>query len=55
MTFQQWMRAVDSEVYALAGVSVHDLADQTFRDWYDDEIEPSEAAEMALENEGFPF
>lgn len=55
MTFAQWMRAVDEAVYATAGVSVHDLADQPFRDWYEDGLTPQEAAEETLIDEGFPF
>lgn len=55
MTFRQWMQEVDREVQAIAFLSVHDLADQPFRDWYDDGVEPLEAAEMTLEDEGFPF
>lgn len=55
MTFREWMESVDRETQAIGGVSVHDLADQPFRDWYDDEMGEVEAAETALENEGFPF
>lgn len=53
--FEWWMREVDSHVQKLSGVSVHDLADQPFRDWFDDEMPAREAAELALEDEGFPF
>ena len=55
MTFAQWMRAVDEAVQATAGLSVHDLADQPFRDWYEDGLTPQEAAEETLIDEGFPF
>lgn len=54
-SFDQWLQAVDLAVSAIAGVSVHDLADQPFRDWYDDEMSPQEAARTMLEEEGFPF
>jgi len=55
MTFRQWMQAVDRQVQAIAFLSVHDLADQPFHDWYNDGVEPEEAAQMTLEDEGFPF
>jgi hypothetical protein len=53
--FSSWMAAVDLEVQRLASVSVHDLADQTYRGWFDDGYPPEDAAREALENEGFPF
>lgn len=49
------MLQVNREVSRIAGLSVYDLADQPFREWYDDGIDPDEAAEMTLEDEGFPF
>jgi len=53
-SFTQWMREVDANVWRLAGVSAHDLPDQTYRDWYECEYEPEDAAEEALSNAGFP-
>jgi hypothetical protein len=53
MTFEQWMQKVDSAVIRQTGVSVHDLADQCFHDWFDDGITPVQAARLTLENEGF--
>ena len=55
MNFEQWMEAIDRAVFRIAFCSVHDLSDQPFRDWFDDEISPEEAAEMALEDNGFDF
>lgn len=52
MTFEQWMKAVDREVEAIIGLSVHDLADADFRSWFEDEMEPEEAAAYLLEAEG---
>jgi len=49
--FACWMEAVDREVEHRSGVSVYDLADQPFRDWYEDDINAAEAAGMALEEE----
>jgi hypothetical protein len=51
--FDQWMTEVDAEVLGTAGVSVHDLADQPFRAWWDDGLSPTEAAELSLESEGW--
>ena len=51
--FVDWMRRVDRAVIRKSGCSVHDLADSCYRDWYDDEVKPSEAADMALAEEGF--
>lgn len=55
MTFEQWMQKVDSKVGAMTGLSVHDLADQPFRDWFDDGMSPREAALETLENDGYPM
>ena len=51
--FDSWMNTVDREIQNRAGLSVHDLADQPFRDWYDDGMWPEDAAEETLEAEGF--
>lgn len=53
MSFQAWMRAVDSAVQAEVGLSVHDLADANFRDWYEDGVSPSEAAVDVLADNGW--
>jgi hypothetical protein len=55
MTFEQWMKGVDSALLKISGLTHRDIADQPWRDWFDDEVPPKEAAEMALEDEGFPF
>ena len=52
-SFDSWMQKVDSAVMRRSGVSVHDLADQCFYDWYNDGITPVQAARLTLENEGF--
>lgn len=46
--FATWMQAVDNEVWALVGVSVHDLPDCLYRDWYDDSTNPKIAAKRAI-------
>lgn len=53
LTYALWMQAVDSEVWRLVGLSVHDLADVEFRSWYDDELSPAEVARMAIEADDF--
>lgn len=54
-TFDQWMKAVDEACYRLAGLSIHDLPDQSFRDCYDAGESPDEFTREVLEDEGFPF
>ena len=56
-TFDAWMAEVDAALLALTGeITSHlDIADQPWRDWFNDELSPEEAAEEALEEEGFPF
>lgn len=55
MTFQEWLAEVDLEIAALCGLSHADLADQCWHDWYDDGMSPQVAAELCLEEEGFPL
>jgi hypothetical protein len=51
--FDVWMKKVDKAVIARSGVSIHDLADQPFADWFEDGISPSQAAKLSLESEGW--
>ena len=53
MDFKTWMHAVDVAVEHRAGVSVHDLPDCCFRDWYEDDTPPVTAAKRALRDAGF--
>ena len=55
MTFREWMKLVDTEIERLCGLSYRDLDDAPYRDWYDAELDPLEAAEEALENARFPI
>ena len=50
MTFEQWMKKVDRIIGERVGLSYLDLADQPYRDWYDDGMTPSEAASAAIED-----
>lgn len=49
-TFDEWMKRVDIILYRTRGVSVYDLPDCTFRDWYDARVRPIRAANKALRN-----
>jgi len=51
--FDLWMAKVDQAVARKSGLSVYDLADQCYRDMYDDGFTPSQAAQVALSEEGF--
>lgn len=53
--FSSWMNAVDEAVWMIAGCSVHDLPDYSFRALFDDGAAATEAANEALENAGFVF
>ena len=54
LTFEQWKRQVDSAIGEVCGLSSDDLADCTYRDWYDSGVSPSDAAQLALEENDFP-
>jgi hypothetical protein len=51
--FERWMQHVDGYVWRLVGVSVYDLSDCPFRDWFEDELPPIEAARKAVKRDGF--
>jgi hypothetical protein len=54
--FDTWMKQVDRAVSAKTGVSVHDLPDCSFRDWYDQGVSASSAAARcvkAAKSEGY--
>jgi hypothetical protein len=51
--FDEWMDRIDSLLFSTRGVSVHDLPDCPYRDWYDNErLRPIRAANRALKNAG---
>jgi hypothetical protein len=47
-TFEIWMKEVNLYVIKLCGLSMHDLADVCYRDWYDDTVSPATAARRAV-------
>lgn len=51
--FHSYMIEVDREVRALTGLSWLDIEDFTYRDAYDDGVDPETAAREALENSGW--
>lgn len=55
MTFDQWMAEVDVVMVGMSGLDHNCIADQTWWDWWNDEVPAQEAAEEALANEGFPI
>lgn len=50
--FAHWLREVDGHLVGALGLSHRDLPDQTWRDWFDDQLDPGEAAQLCLDNEG---
>lgn len=52
-SFAAWMQQVNAAVLAQAFVSADDLPDQPYREWYEDDLSPEEAATTALEDAGF--
>ena len=53
--FDAWLARVDAHISRLSGLGHEDVADQPWYDWWEDGLSPAEAAENALEDEGFPF
>jgi len=51
-SFEQWMNRIDLLMWKHRGVSIYDLEDCPFRDWYDDRIRPVRAANRALKRAG---
>jgi len=52
--FHVWLRVVDAVIARHVLIGVFDLPDRCWRDAYDDEVLPVEAAQDALHDEGFP-
>ncbi len=48
--FEHWLAKVDAAVEARTGMSLSDLPDCCFRDWYDDGVTPSAAAARVIRN-----
>ena len=52
LSFEDWMREVERAVQQRVGLSVHDLADVPFMDWYEDGVSPRSAAARAIRSAG---
>lgn len=50
VTFEQWTELVDAAVGRQLGVSVHDLPDIPFQDWFNEGFTPGEVAVMVEED-----
>ena len=48
IAFRNWMQEVDACIDDLSGFISDDLPDCPYRDWFDDDMSPEEAAEFAL-------
>ena len=47
-SFEVWMKEADRLCGASTGMSLYDLPDCCYRDWYDDGMTPKQAVRMAL-------
>ena len=50
-TFEEWMARVDRLVSRHVGISVYDLEDAPFMEWYEDRVRPIRAANKALKRQ----
>ena len=48
MTYDEYLKAVDSEMVAMAGVHIADISDYCYRDAWEDDIPPKRCAKLAL-------
>lgn len=48
--FDEWMGQVDELCVAATGFSVHDFADATWRDYFNDGLSPAAGLETAVED-----
>ena len=53
MTFTSWMEQVDQELVAQCTLDSNCIVDYDWYGWFSSEVPPKEAAEMALQKEGF--
>jgi hypothetical protein len=53
MDYNDWLTAVNDAVRIMTdGFNISDLVDYDYRSLYDEGLEPAEAAEMIVENDG---
>jgi hypothetical protein len=53
-TYSNWKQSVNRQIDELSGLSCDDLADACYREMYDDETIPRDAALAALEGSDYP-
>ena len=53
INFTRWLANVDQHLLRMVGLTHRDIADQTWRDWFEDDVSPVHAAREALFNEGW--
>ena len=51
-SFEAWFTSCDALLTRCRGISINDLPDCRFRDWYDDRLRPIHAVNRALELAG---
>ena len=51
--YQAWMAEVDAICSKISGTSVYDLSDQPFKDWWLEGWDAGDAAEAALDDNGW--
>lgn len=51
-TFERWLARVDILLVRLRGISIHDLEDMPYREWYEARVRPVRAANKALKRAG---
>lgn len=49
--FDAWMAKVDAACLKACGLSIHDLSDCCFMDWFEDGVSPLSAAKRAIRAE----
>lgn len=51
-SFEEWMSRIDRMLIRYRGISLYDLEDCPYRDWYEERIRPIYAANKALKRAG---
>lgn len=55
VTFEAWLAKVDAAIRAKTGLTLRDLDDCPYADWYEDGVSPATAAKRAIKNAGGDF
>jgi len=53
--FNAWMQQVDDVLVAICGIGSMDLIDAPYAEMFEDGLSPLQAAQEALEANGYPF